>query len=56
MTYLMAELETVRKLREEILRRKRRQALIAAVERADNQESYSQPIPDNSISLDWAQV
>jgi hypothetical protein len=55
MTYLTAELETVRKLKEEMLRRRRRQALIAAVEQAQ-QQTASQILEANSVSLDWAEA
>jgi hypothetical protein len=53
MTYLTKELETVRMLKEEMLRRRRRQALIEAVEQAEPRgvQGY---LDLNTISLDWA--
>ncbi|MEA2433239.1 MAG: hypothetical protein QOG54_696 [Actinomycetota bacterium] len=56
MTYLMAELETVRKLKEEMLRRRRRQALIAAVETANHSAGVSPALATNTVSLDWAEL
>jgi hypothetical protein len=59
MTYLTRELETVRVLKEEMLRRRRRQALINAVqsvETVDTVDNLVQLLGTNSVSIDWAEA
>ena len=53
MTYLTKELETVRMLKEEMLRRQRRKALIEAVEQVEPNQGVHGYLDLNTISLDW---